>query len=244
MERANALRLMTSLPEDALVLDVGGGAKAFPRADWVLDLLRFEDRNWLGDPDLGAPRYSAGTWVQWDVCDRRPFPFPDRHFDYSVCSHLLEDVRDPVWVCSELQRVSKAGYVETPSRVIEQTRGVENPMYCGYSHHRWLVNPIPGGLSFQFKLALLHACRDAWVTTLGVSRRINPRYEFFSLEWQDSFEFREHHILFPKTEEEDLVEFAGAARRLPELTVGSGQTGLAALERWVWWQRLKIGRAH
>ena len=47
------------------------------------------------------------------------WPFPDKTFDFVVCSHLLEDVRDPITVCRELCRVGKAGYIETPSRIRE-----------------------------------------------------------------------------------------------------------------------------
>jgi len=34
---ASSQRIVETLPDDALVLDIGGWAKPFPRADWVLD---------------------------------------------------------------------------------------------------------------------------------------------------------------------------------------------------------------
>jgi ubiquinone/menaquinone biosynthesis C-methylase UbiE len=43
--------------------------------------------------------FTRDTWVQRDICDHEPWPFEDRQFDFVVCSHTLEDVRDPVWVC-------------------------------------------------------------------------------------------------------------------------------------------------
>ena len=87
------------------------------------------------------PRSGSGaeTWVERDICDREPWPFADDQFDFAVCSHTLEDVRDPVFVCAELNRVARAGYLEVPSRLEEQSWGVIGP-YVGWSHHRWLVD--------------------------------------------------------------------------------------------------------
>jgi hypothetical protein len=38
-----------------------------------------------------------------------------------ICSHTLEDIRDPLWVCSEMIRIGKAGYIELP-------RGLQKPV--------------------------------------------------------------------------------------------------------------------
>ncbi|MGV3724219.1 MAG: hypothetical protein ACO1SX_25270, partial [Actinomycetota bacterium] len=89
MKHENALRIANALPQSARVVDVGGGASAFPRADYVIDALPFEARNALGAPDgIGTPRYTPDTWCQVDLCDHTPWPFPDKFFDYAVCSHL------------------------------------------------------------------------------------------------------------------------------------------------------------
>src|SRR2546423_1432330 len=150
MDRTNAQRLLAELPPQARVVDVGGGASPFPRADYVLDAVAFGERASLGELDLGGGRrYSEDTWVRLDLCDHRPWPFADGFFDFAVCSHLLEDVRDPLWVCHELCRVAKAGYVEFPSRVAEQSLGVEHPCYAGYHHHRWLITKNAKGLEFR-----------------------------------------------------------------------------------------------
>ena len=55
------------------------------------------------------------TWVIHDMCAREPWPFADDFFDFSLCVTTLEDIRDPIWACQELSRVSKAGYVEVPT---------------------------------------------------------------------------------------------------------------------------------
>ncbi|HWE39009.1 MAG TPA: methyltransferase domain-containing protein, partial [Isosphaeraceae bacterium] len=108
-----------SAPTTACSIDVGGWACPFNRADWVLDSEPFESRGYYATVGLpgsqGGDRehFRAATWVQRDICEHTPWPFPDRFFDFSICSHTLEDVRDPLFVCAELIRVSKRGYIET-----------------------------------------------------------------------------------------------------------------------------------
>src|SRR5689334_18099709 len=122
LESARA-KLLAELPPDALVLDVGGWADPFERADWVIDRRPYatrglyERRGWIEPRDRGPERFSETTWIERDICDREPFPFDDDGVDFVICSQTLEDVRDPVWVCSEIERVGRAGYIETPSRL-------------------------------------------------------------------------------------------------------------------------------
>ena len=141
MLAASARAIEARLGPDDLVLDVGGGWDPFPRADWVLDLLEFRP----------GSRATPQTWVRRDMCDHEPWPFEDDQFDFAVCSHTLEDVRDPVHVCRELSRVARGGYVEVPSRLMEQAFGIQGP-WVGYGHHHWLIDVLPDGtLQFVFK---------------------------------------------------------------------------------------------
>ncbi len=143
-----------ALPADASVLDVGGWAAPLARADWVIDLMGWETRGLYGSVDPADERFSAATWVQRDICAREPWPFADGAFDFVVCSHTLEDVRDPIWVCSELSRVARAGYVEVPPRLVEQSFGVQGD-WVGWGHHHWLIDVVDGGLEFVFKPHIL-----------------------------------------------------------------------------------------
>jgi hypothetical protein len=142
-------------PDDAVVLDVGGWAKPLPRADWVIDLLPYETRGLYGQAS-GEERFTAATWVQHDICDRDPWPFSDGQFDYAVCAHTLEDVRDPIGVCRELSRVAKAGYVEVPAPVEELTWGIQGE-WVGWTHHHWITELIDDELVFTAKPHLLCA---------------------------------------------------------------------------------------
>jgi hypothetical protein len=128
-----------ALPDDALVLDVGGWAAPFNRADWVIDAMPFETRGAMGFSYGGArERFGADSWVRTDFCAREPWPFRDDQFDLVLCVTTLEDVRDPVWVCQEMSRVAKAGYLEVPSILNELTwRLPGEGAYLGNRHHHW-----------------------------------------------------------------------------------------------------------
>jgi len=144
MNRDKAREIAERLPGDALVLDVGGGGSPFYRADYVIDMLPYDERGALVRDGDAACRATEESWIKADICDRSPWPFTDKKFDYATCSHVLEDIRDPIWVCSEMVRVAKAGYIEVPSRIVEQSLGVEHPCYAGFYHHRWLIDQDSG----------------------------------------------------------------------------------------------------
>jgi hypothetical protein len=51
----------------------------------------------------------------------------------------LEDIRDPGFVISQMNRVAKSGFISVPNRHQEQTP-VESRNYLGYGHHRWVFH--------------------------------------------------------------------------------------------------------
>jgi hypothetical protein len=64
-------------------------------------------------------------------------------YDFSICSHTLEDIINPKMVVKKLAIISKAGFISTPSKYKEFSRnlegfeGISSP-YRGYIHHRWI----------------------------------------------------------------------------------------------------------
>ena len=62
--------ILASLRDEDLVLDVGGWAKPFARADWVLDLMPYETRGVYGESGTAEERFNAETWVARDICAR------------------------------------------------------------------------------------------------------------------------------------------------------------------------------
>ena len=178
------------------VLDVGGWACPFNRANSVLDRGPFETRGFyktIGLPASQGPdleHFTNETWVVRDICERTPWPFADKSFDFAICSHTLEDIRDPLFVCAELNRVAKRGYIETPSRLAETCRGWESPSIAGLSHHRWLVEYGQGQIEFTPKYHMIHGdSRHNLPPSLYYG--ITPEERVSWMFWEGSFEFEE-----------------------------------------------------
>lgn len=134
-------KVLGIIKEGDKVLDIGGWGGTLNRATHVMDINPYKTRNKIHQ--IGEKEhYSEETWVERDICDREPFPYPDKFFDFVFCSHTLEDIRDPIWVCSEMKRIAKRGYIEFPSPKYELSRGVEGfegRGFVGNAHHRWVI---------------------------------------------------------------------------------------------------------
>jgi hypothetical protein len=218
MLAAAAERILSLLPDDASVLAVGGWAAPFDRADWVLEPLPFESRG----PATGAgrgERFSARTWLVRDPCDREPWPFRDHQFDFAVCVGTLERVRDPIWVCSELARVARAGYVEVPTIEAELVFDAEGQgPWLGREDHRWLVALQGGTLVFTHKP---HSIHHDWGlrAPAGWRGRLAPGDRWQGLFWDGALPARERllfggdHVAFREELRERVV-----ARFAPSLT--------------------------
>lgn len=76
MFEPNVDALLARLQPDDLVLDVGGWACPFNRAQWILDAQPYETRGFYrtfgGPPFQGGERewFCRETWVQRDICAR------------------------------------------------------------------------------------------------------------------------------------------------------------------------------
>lgn len=194
------------LPDDALVLDVGGWIRPFARADWVLDYMPYETRGLYGrDGAEQDERYRADSWVVRDICNREPYPFEDDQFDFVICAQTLEDVRDPIWVCSELERVGKAGYVEVPSRLEEQSYGIQGP-WVGWGHHHWLIDLEDDEITFVFKHHIIHGRPEAQFSA-AFRKRLSPEQRNHVLWWEGGFRYRERLFHGPDELEPYLADF-------------------------------------
>lgn len=162
---ANLERVLRTVGEHDRVLDVGGWAAPFNRADWVIDLKPYDTRGAMIPAGLGPgpERFNRERWVTADICAQEPWPFDDDCFDFAVCSFTLEDVRDPIRVCREMSRVARAGMVEVPSVLDELTWRVPEASggaWVGHRHHRWLCTREGDTLVFLVKHHSLHSRRS------------------------------------------------------------------------------------
>jgi SAM-dependent methyltransferase len=191
---SNLPRLRQRAAAAARVLDVRGWYRPFNLATHVIDLQPYETRRRHDalDPE-DAERFDAARWTVADIC-AGPWPYPDGFFDFAVCSHVLEDVRDPIAVCRELCRVARAGYVETPSRLREifakrRRLGwrLAGAPEIGFYHHRWFVEAAGSHLRFTAKTAALAEDRRHYLTRHDLGRRLTEAESGLALFWEGGF---------------------------------------------------------
>lgn len=208
-------KVIQLLGPDDLVLDIGGWARPFNRADYVIDVEPFETRGYLRLPPQGGncERFTKSSWIQRDICDRTPFPFADKEIDFIICSHTLEDVRDPLWVCSEMIRIAKRGYIEVPSRVAESCRGIQ-PGLVGWSHHRWLIQIVGNRIKFLMKYHTIHS---HWRFSLPATylRSLSEEQRLQWLFWDESFNYAEKTLHGQENIDAELERFVSSVRANP-----------------------------
>lgn len=107
------------------VLDVGSGGWPFKKATHLADMFVGETTH----------RFEA---LQRDerpfyVLDIHQMPFPDKAWDFTFCSHVLEHLDRPGDAIRELERVSRRGYIEVPTRLSDVMLNFTKIP----NHHRW-----------------------------------------------------------------------------------------------------------
>lgn len=121
--------------ESPLSLDIGSGARPFPYANVLCDM-------YLSPTPQRDMKELETKGKPFVVCDAQFLPFKTQAFDFVTCYYLLEHVDNPKRIYSEMRRVARHGYVQSPSWFNEEI------MY-GEHVHKWVVTVKDGRLYYE-----------------------------------------------------------------------------------------------
>lgn len=112
------------------IIDAGRGNAPFPSSTHILD------KDTKGNSDKIAIKFDL-NFHKFDL---------STSFNFVYSRHTLEDLQNPQNAFNEFVKISSKGYIETPSPLIEFSRGVDSDIewvnssfYRGYKHHRYIV---------------------------------------------------------------------------------------------------------
>jgi uncharacterized protein YbaR (Trm112 family)/SAM-dependent methyltransferase len=151
---------------DDLVLDVGSGHNPNPRSDILCDRYIEDDTERGGSIRVDRPLI---------VADAHNLPFKTGAFDYVIASHIIEHMDDPLKFCSELQRVSKRGFIASPTELAEH-------MFY-WTFHKWYVNKVGNKLILHPKVNVPNIFGDLF----HYLYEYNPWYARFHRSLPDMF---------------------------------------------------------
>jgi SAM-dependent methyltransferase len=155
------------------IIDVGCGAgnAIFPKANYILG------KSLENNPD-------NMEFIDLDL-DFDKFIQADKYFNFVYCRHTLEDIQNPQHAFAEITRVGKQGYIETPSPLIEITRGADRSTLRGYHHHRYIVwsDIKTNTLFFLPKFPII----ETIILPDDLTKKINYVLNNFSVYWNNYY---------------------------------------------------------
>lgn len=130
---------------DIKVVDVGGGINSWCKhTSHVIDIFvnpGSKDEFNATHPDRTAFDLDITQEKNWDLV--LDYVRENGKFDFSICTHTLEDIFNPKLVCEMLPRISNEGFISVPSKYAEYLRfekwyGLQG--YRGFFHHKWVYS--------------------------------------------------------------------------------------------------------
>jgi len=161
------------------VLDIGCGYTANKYANVIADVQDF------------SRFYKEKKFIK--IIDKQ-LPFKDNEFDFIIASHVIEHVEDFQFFIQEIERISKQGYIELPSRL------GDNLVFENVKEHIWWFK-------YDDELEMLLASKknqilEPFITVSTVKKLENIFREDLVLElfWEDKINFRLESELEMKSE--------------------------------------------
>ena len=150
------------------VLDIGCGYSANPLAETICDVI-----------DL-SNFYKDKKFIK---LNDEKLPFKYKEFDFVITSHVLEHVDNIKLFISELERVSRQGYIELPTR-LEDNAVFENKK--DHKHHM-KFDDVEQKLIIKNKIQFIEP-----FLTVSTIKKLNKIFRdslVIELFWQDKIEY-------------------------------------------------------
>ncbi len=118
---------------DYKTIDIGASAQfwSYPECKFVADIVEIQKE---GVKFFNFNIQNKDTWSEL-------ISYVEEHgkFDFSICSHTLEDVLTPVDLLNLLPKISKRGYIAVPSKY-DEFSFLWNNKYRGNAHHKQIID--------------------------------------------------------------------------------------------------------
>jgi 2-polyprenyl-3-methyl-5-hydroxy-6-metoxy-1,4-benzoquinol methylase len=160
-------RFVAKTPHDGNLLDIGAsdGETLNHFAELRPDLNLFAT-DIAGNPE----KYPPGTEFHRGNLEHDRLPWPDNFFDSITCMHLVEHLRDPTLLFSEISRLLKPNghaYFETP-----HPKTLKLPSAKGKFTIHFFDDPTHIDVVTKSRLAELSATNGLRVNRSGISRNL------------------------------------------------------------------------
>ena len=113
----------------------------------------------------------------------KKLPFKDKEFDFVVASHVMEHVEDVEFFIKEIERVSKKGYIELPTKL------EDNLVFENKKDHLWHMDfdDVESKLLISKKVQYFEP-----VLTVGTIKKLNKIFRtslVLELIWEESINY-------------------------------------------------------
>ena len=151
------------------VLDIGCGYSASKFANIICDI-----------QDL-SNYYKDRKFVK---LENNQLPFKDNEFDFVIASHVMEHVKDLKFFIGELERISKKGYIELPTKL------EDNLVFENKKDHIWHMDFDDDNLKLLISKKVQYI---EPIITVSTIQRLRDNFKaslVFELYWENKIDFQ------------------------------------------------------
>ena len=154
--------------KDWKILDIGCGYTANKYANTICDV-----------QDL-SKFYKDKKFIK---LENKKLPFENNQFDFVIASHVMEHVKDVKFFISELERVSKKGYIELPTKL------EDNLVFENKKDHLWHMDFDDVNLRLLISNKIQFFEPILTVSTLQKLRKNFKKSLILELYWENNIDY-------------------------------------------------------